>query len=254
MENPENRREREAQNEVLQSQIEVVRDEEGLTTAVIVREGDNVFDLYDYLPDGTIFIAHKLHLGYQYWPGDSKSEGHPPKVCFPEEEINSTSGRLGILHEMGHAIDATRRKPPVPYGAPRRQRDIFLIVREIQKSEEYQQLGGQDEKDEHLVQEFREAIKSGPLAMSDEEILVSIKGLAREERDAWAASLRLHRQIKKEKGVDLFGGMTNKEITTSLEEDLAAYQRLYAMLVPQPRPKLFLTKDDARDANTPESR
>jgi hypothetical protein len=67
--------------------------------------------------------------------------------------------------------------------------------------------------------------------------------LARNERAAWAEALKLYRRIKKEKGIDLFEGMTNQELKNFLEKDLESYDVIFHHLMPNPQLKLFLIKN-----------
>lgn len=240
MESFEKTQEQIPQERRLQSQIEVMRDEKGITSNVFIVEKDKKFDLYEYLPRGVVFVSTDLPK-YEFRNGDPKSKDHPPLVCFPQKEANSVSGRLGILHEMGHAIVAERNNYRSSLYESL-QRYIPLVVKSIRQSAEYEKLEDQKSRESYIAREFQRAIKNSPMPESDENILVAIKDQARVERSAWANALQLYRKIKKEKGINFLGETNSKEILEMVNSNLASYQSAYGILVPKQQVKLFLTK------------
>lgn len=228
------------------SKVEIVKDEKGIVSHVFITEDDKRFDLYEYIPTGVTFVSSDF-IGYKFFPGDPNDKEHPPLVAFPPKEIDTISGRLGLLHEMGHAIRE--------YGEDKRRQSssqyfmelihlIDLIVNAIRKSDTYQQLENQEEREKYISHEFEKTRKSGwpPQLQSDERMLESIQALAQEERAVWAEALRLYRKIKKEKDIDILGQTTSAHLRSLIDTDLASYQNRYGKLIPEQQVRLFLTR------------
>jgi len=253
MERVNNRSEQIERKKPLQSTVEVVVGEKGVASNVFIVEGEKKFDLYEYLPKGAKFVADDF-FGHKFFPGDFENDkGLPPRVTFPREGINSVSGKLGILHEMGHAIMAHERGQSRSPHFMDVIHTIDLVMRAIKKSDVYEQLKTQQERDEYLLQEFEKARKSGwpPELQSDEKMAESIQALAQEERSAWAGALQLSRKIKTEKNIDMFDEATFNDIRKLIDSDLKDYQDAYGKLVPEQRAKLFLVnKLGAQDASS----
>lgn len=227
---------------ILNSKIEVVKDGTGRIKSVMIIEGDKKIDLYEFLPIGTVFIAND-QANYLFWPGDPKSKNHPPMVEFPVQEVNSINGRLGILHEIGEAICASKCNYPDWYFSNNIIRTIEVTIKFIWRRLEYRRLKKQASKDNYLRKEFWKEMESGPsFKYSREIILATIRKLARKERDAWAEALKVYRRIKSEKGIDILGGVKSESITKALEGDLASYHLAYGILVPEYQGTLFLNK------------
>ncbi len=221
---------------LLESKIEITKDQGGKTIGVIVIEGEKRLDLCEFLPEGTVFYAHDsppgfTFSGYHFWPRDLRSSDNSSIVDFPVREMNSPSGRLGILHEIGHALTT------IPSWYSYYDRDLFRLIQLTTKficeSPQYQRLKTQKYRDALLVKEFYRQMQSSPVPKSEEEIEKCIKAFFRDERMAWAVGLKLYRRIKDERGIDLLGGMKREEAFNMVNHDLESYQNIYGKLLPE---------------------
>lgn len=213
----------------LESKIEIVKDETGQTANVFVIKSEKKFDLTDYLPKDTKFFAnYSSSAKYRYWDRHTVSIGQAPIVEFPSVEVNSRSGRLGILHEMGEAIGYERKYFPESWRHT--LSEIDSIVRAIVKKEpNYKRFKIEKNRRAYLVKKLHEYM--------NERVYLSakyaIKNLIQKEEKAWEIALKLHQKIIEEKGIDLLEGMTKDEISLAINNDLLNYRTKYQNLFPE---------------------
>ena len=218
------RAERVSENE-LKSKINIIKDREGRVSSVIAIEGKKSFDLSELLPEGTVFVVSDAlpgspFYGFHYRPGNPRSSDDPPMVKFSSRGINSQSGRIGLLHEIGHAI----------ISSPGRRglfRTISLTIELVEVSPEINKLKTQKDYDAFLVKEFYRQMKERPDPVTEEEISHCINDVIRDEEMAWEAALKLYHKVKDEKGIDLLGGLSEEEISKTANIDLASYRDVY---------------------------
>src|SRR3989338_4811890 len=146
-----------------QSKAEILKDEKGVVSHIFIKEGDKKFDLYEYMPEGVKFVSSDF-IGYKFFTGDPNDKEHPPLLAFPPKEVDTVSGRLGILHEMGHATREYGKDKPRQSSSRYFMELIHLIdliVKAIRKSDTYQQLENQEAREKYISLEFAKTRKSG---------------------------------------------------------------------------------------------
>ena len=236
--------------ESLKSQIEVVQPSKSTYNIqhLFVVEGDKRFDLGEYLPKGVLFREGQE---WAFSPEKKKeslfSVEDPPNVRVPLHEINTQSGRLALLHEMGHAIEEIKLDRAQPAKLRKLITDISNILITIRRSSEYLDIESQDDRDDYLKKKFHGMRKSTAFSElgDDETFLNAIQQLARDERNAWANALLLYRKIKRDKGVSFLGEMNKDEVFALIEDKLATYQKTYSTLAGEQGAKLFFSKQPA---------
>jgi len=215
----------------LLSVIEIIKDPKGNTTSVIAVEGEKKLDLSELLPEGTVFVVNDACLrspnyGFHYRHGDPRSGDRPSTIEFPAAEINSQSGRLGMLHEIGHALtDPSNRQGLF--------RTIRLTIELVEASPEIDKLKTQEDCDAFIVKEFHRQMKERPMPITDEEISICINRIIRDEEVAWETVLILHHKVKDEEGIDLLGGLSDEKISEIANIDLASYRNTYMKFLPE---------------------
>lgn len=236
------------EKEIAQSHIEIEYEDEKRIRirSLIVKEEERILDLSKLLPSSADFLASHNNL-FQFWPSNPRQF-----VEFPADRVNLLSGRLGILHEMGHAVDAARSVELQRgyYGGPsfyydpnliEIARDVRTVLNRIYLSPQFNRLLSITDQERYVAKHFQDEMGNFRIKRSAEEIDEFVKKLAHTERIAWACALKLYRKIRKENGIDFLGGVESKEISRLIESDLKSYQDLYGLLVPQ-ETKLFLSK------------
>lgn len=229
----------ETEGKKLSSNIEVINDQKE-DQRLSVSEGDGHICLNDYLPAEVNFAG--LSDGqFRFWKDDSGSAPWRSdceyKIEFPLDKINNLSGRLGLLHEIGHARN---------FSSSSQVNEYEFFIREltdnlkysIKNSEDYKKIQDLRERDNFFInkfkqdwrgatQEFRKNIPNFPY----QNAIQAIEYIVESERNAWAEGLKLYRLIQKENKIDLFAGVSHEEIFDSINYAMGTYEKEWSVFI-----------------------
>jgi hypothetical protein len=222
----------------LESNFSLVEDKLGNQELFLISQDGERFRLNDYVPNGVDLRGgpkKKFSFGTQQLehPDGKLIEVH--QVSFDSEIIDSVQGRLGLLHEIGHAIDYEENGDEAV--------ELRFILRKIKldivNSVDFMWMDESEEKKEWFLKEFKEKWRKAAKEYTEMDglrfkyidLIDALKELVRSERDAWSNGLKLYRKIKTEHGVDLLEGTDTSEVFESVHRALATYERAYGSIV-----------------------
>ena len=231
----------ERSSERLQSQVQVVRDAEKgeiITFAL----GEKSVAVNDYLPQGVAFTEaedEKFVYEFGYQEKESGQREHIEKIYFSKQRLETLSGRLALLHEIGHALYGRSGRSP----HDRYYRYLIhvadKIIDSIRASQAYRAVEESTQKRDYFVEQFKEQWKregerrvaSSQTPLRYDELTSAINDLAVIERGAWAEALQLRRRIQNERNLDILDGAQSTEIFPEIEAiALQSYERAYEPL------------------------
>lgn len=218
-----------------------------------VDAGEQKARLNDFLPEGVEFAGSE-GARYNFDYDDSNS---PPwetiieyKVRFPLEEINSVKGRLGLLHEMGHAANDLAQDAKGDKFRHLIRGMAYLIRDKIVDSPNYKNIEDSASKNEYYIKQFKKRWRKESYRNTGEGVpyltfsrfLGQVDEWEQEEYDAWTRALEIYKRIKKETSIDLLRGATNNDIFNQINFYLARYEELWGVFLEYSRRSSRLTK------------
>lgn len=230
----------EGDNGWLDSEIEREGESAENVQIVVQIDGQKIL-LNEFVPEGTKFQVEGMHYLCGRNKGEERFTVILPERPFDEFGRDNVHGRLALLHEMGHV--RTGIFPSlleVNKAAKARAESILIEIRTDyrkiidkfhidQSSVEWKNFV-EKEFPERWAREETAYVGSG-VNPTYENLLSFVHSLAKNERDAWANALRIQRQIKKEKGVDILEGASKDEIFKFIyDRALGSYEDEYGFL------------------------
>jgi len=221
----------------LRSRVQVIGSLEGGQIVEIV-DGERRVALNRYLPERVHLIGSKdLPFGYRNITEGGSWIG---QVEFDPRRSNTLKGRLALLHEMGHGIDASSPENQMRKDQHHLIDTAYKIYESIMESDEWEKNVSAEHRDERFVEEFKKRWEKentdhqdkrfAPLRYRD--LVETIKTLAERERHAWAETLLLRRRIRRDTDVDVLEEATTADIFRVVEsEALGSYERIYGPLL-----------------------
>jgi hypothetical protein len=222
----------------LESALSIVEDKLGNQELFLILEDGERLRLNDYLPQGIDFKGSpqdKFSFGTQQLEHPSGETIEIARVSFDSELIDSVQGRLGLLHEIGHAIDYAENGDEAI--------ELRYILRKIKSdiinSVEFGWMDESDEKKDYFLKEFKEKWRNAARKYTETEglrfrymdLIEALKELVRSERAAWSNGLNLYRKIKSERNIDLLEGANVLEVFDTVDRALTTYEQGYGSII-----------------------
>ena len=230
----------------LESKFALIENEGADQELILTSSDGKKLRLNDHLPENVKFNggAHNIFAcGYPENNARQPGKSHI-NISFDSTQIDTVQGRLGLLHEIGHALD---------YPRPKEEKLSFLtrmimrgIRRNIINSVEYMRMdvGGSltensETKKREFVKQFRKKWQAVGREYANEkdppyrynDLIEALGYMVREERDAWSNGLKLFKKIKTEQGIDILEGAKTSEIFDSVDGALATYEEGYGSIL-----------------------
>ncbi|HEY0010737.1 MAG TPA: hypothetical protein VGB97_02375 [Candidatus Paceibacterota bacterium] len=195
--------------------------------------------LNDYVPEGVEFRGEpksRFSCGIQTFTLPDGEVTNIYEVRFNSETIDTVQGRLGLLHEIGHAIDYAEHNGDEGIES---RFVIKKIESDIINNAEFMWMDESEEKQRWFLQTFKKKWREAAKEYSAEvglkfrykDLIDGLREFVRCERDAWGKGLNLYRKIQSERGIDVLEGAESTEIFDSVNRALKSYERGYGSII-----------------------